>query len=184
MRTFIAIITFDDMCRENTRAAKLLERYGIQGVFFLTTANLKVLKDGIEDIAMMHEVGSHTHTHADLTVLSKEEVYYELRHSKEILRVTTNKEVISFAYPHGRFTEEVMKAVRDVGYLIARTATIKPPIKEIIVPYEVPVFISEYLLSNKSLMHNIAKFAKLRILEARLAWRTLKGSSRGGIRTA
>ena len=60
----------------------------------------------------------------------------------------------------------------------------KPPIKEIIVPYEVPVFISEYLLSNKSLMHNIAKFAKLRILEARLAWRTLKGSSRGEIRTA
>ena len=63
--------------------------------------------------------GSHSHTHAWLTLLSDEELHRELRQSKAILESRLNRPVDFFCYPYGKLDERVKEAVKKAGYLAA-----------------------------------------------------------------
>lgn len=62
------------------------------------------------------EIGSHTLTHANLDKLSDEECLIELMDSKRILEQLIAREVSSFAYPFGIYSERDVKLVKQVGY--------------------------------------------------------------------
>lgn len=47
------------------------------------------------------EVASHSHSHADFSILGKDEIRKELTHSREYLESVTSKRVLSFAMPFG-----------------------------------------------------------------------------------
>ncbi|MBI5374361.1 MAG: polysaccharide deacetylase family protein [Candidatus Schekmanbacteria bacterium] len=47
------------------------------------------------------EVASHSHSHADFSMLGKDEIKKELTHSREYLESVTSKKVLSFAMPFG-----------------------------------------------------------------------------------
>jgi peptidoglycan/xylan/chitin deacetylase (PgdA/CDA1 family) len=77
-----------------------------------------------EMAAAGHSFGSHTVTHPILSRLSAEEVFTEVRDSKERIERETGKEVTAFAYPSGRradFTDEVESILQRVGYRMALT---------------------------------------------------------------
>lgn len=75
-----------------------------------------------EDIGLLYkngvEIGSHSHTHAILPNLTKEEIEYELSHSKEILEDITKSKLSILAFPNGRTNDEVEFVSKKLGYTV------------------------------------------------------------------
>jgi len=67
------------------------------------------------------DFGSHTMTHANVTLLGEEALKKEILGSKQVLQEILGKEICGFAYPHGFYNEEAKRAVRECGYSYART---------------------------------------------------------------
>ena len=113
-------LTFDDGTIDQYGIARVLELIGVRGTFFIITGLREF--EGKQLLAqyprlilrvhnMGHEVGSHTRTHPDLTTLSNNEAAKELSDSKEFLQNVIGQEVRGFAYPWGRHSHSVRKAV-------------------------------------------------------------------------
>jgi len=73
-----------------------------------------------EDIQYLHkrgvEIGSHTHSHPMLPMLSMSDIEYELAHSKKILNDICGQNIDIVAYPNGRYNEAVIRKSFDMGY--------------------------------------------------------------------
>jgi hypothetical protein len=65
------------------------------------------------------EIGAHTVTHPDLTLLSSSAVEREVRSSRSVLQALTGQPIDAFAYPAGRHSPSVEAVVRDAGYALA-----------------------------------------------------------------
>ncbi len=110
-------LSFDDGFLSQYNYARILYRLGVPGTFFLITGlsyydgrRLIIDRHDLvrEIVDMGHEIGSHTHTHRDLTKLSTQEVEKEFRESINILRNFIDYEP-GVAYPYGAFNEGVVK---------------------------------------------------------------------------
>jgi len=124
-----AALTFDDGYMEQFRYAQLLYRMDVPGTFYLITGlreymgrklminNKELVRELID---MGHEVGSHTHTHRDLTRIGINEVEEEFRLSKGIISELTGNDDIGIAYPYGSFNEEVIR-VASKYFVYGRT---------------------------------------------------------------
>lgn len=113
-------ITFDDGYADNAEAAAVLTRYGLSGVFYVTTdfigsrtqtfwdrgAGVEsrwMTWDDVQTLARSgHEVGAHTKTHADLAKLNAEQVGLELGGSRDAIASRTGVLPRHFAIPFGR----------------------------------------------------------------------------------
>ena len=74
-----------------TLAAPILEKHGLRGTFFISTAYLNtpqfLTTEQLAELAKRgHRIGSHSHTHPVLTDLPEEEIAEEWTNSVEILR--------------------------------------------------------------------------------------------------
>ncbi|BBG65151.1 polysaccharide deacetylase [Hydrogenimonas sp.] len=78
---------------------------------YLTDYELKNMYD-----TGLLSIGSHTHTHSDLEILTKDQIYDELKRSKEILGDMLNCEVDTLCYPRGRFNDTAVECAKDLGY--------------------------------------------------------------------
>jgi hypothetical protein len=59
------------------------------------------------------EIGSHSITHRNLTLLSRNELKAEVRHSRDTLKKKLNlKKVDKFSYPYGAYTKQVVNKVQ------------------------------------------------------------------------
>lgn len=69
-------------------------------------------------------IGSHTHTHANLAILSDNDCKKELLNSKKILENILNKEIVHFAFPYGSKKDAGLREsnlVKEAGYQTAVT---------------------------------------------------------------
>lgn len=66
-------------------------------------------------LAEGHEIGWHTWSHPDLTTLSLQEAKKEMKCPWDGVK--------EFAYPYGRFNEDLMKIAQDLGYERAWSVT-------------------------------------------------------------
>jgi peptidoglycan/xylan/chitin deacetylase (PgdA/CDA1 family) len=66
-------------------------------------------------------VGSHSHTHPQLSQLSDEDLALELSLSKNLLERWTEKSVRHVAFPSGEYDDRVIRAVKGAGYESAWT---------------------------------------------------------------
>lgn len=69
-------------------------------------------------------IGSHTHTHANLAVLSDEDCISELSISKQILENTLGNKIVHFAFPYGSDKDATLREaslVEKAGYESAVT---------------------------------------------------------------
>jgi peptidoglycan/xylan/chitin deacetylase (PgdA/CDA1 family) len=62
------------------------------------------------------ELGSHTHSHHLLSLLTDEKLRFELQHSKSLLEKITGKRVESIAFPDGAYDKRVMDFCVREGY--------------------------------------------------------------------
>ncbi|AEA33064.1 polysaccharide deacetylase family protein [Hippea maritima] len=125
------LITFDDGYKDNVDAARILKKYGMKGLFFISTSligkeheNAKMMDETdlkeLVDLGMA--LGSHSHRHLKLSQLRKEEVKNEIMRSIDIL--SSYQEIEDFAYPFGNFNDDVIDVLRELkikrGYVIAQ----------------------------------------------------------------
>ncbi len=121
------VITFDDGWDNQHRyALPLLEKYGATATFYVTTEYLGhrhfLTWQQVREMAVRGmTIGSHTRTHPFLTRLSAEALRRELDGSRAALDAELGKPTRDFAYPYGNYDRRVTAAVRDAGFLSART---------------------------------------------------------------
>ncbi|HVP24256.1 MAG TPA: polysaccharide deacetylase family protein [Conexivisphaerales archaeon] len=128
-------LTFDDGFLRHYDVAKALHRCGVSATFYVPTGRtpffaenggpLSTRPDLLgEMVDMGHEIGSHTHTHRNLTLLEPTDVRYELQKSKEGLDglLGSRSRKYGLAYPFGEFNEVVVREVRR-AFVYARAGS-------------------------------------------------------------
>ncbi len=81
----------------------------------MSLGHLSVLKD------MGHEIASHSLSHPILTMLSDNELRYELQLSSEKLSELTGGDIYGFCFPNGTYNERVLGDVKKNDYIYALT---------------------------------------------------------------
>jgi len=130
-------VTIDDGYRDTyTHAYPILMRFAIPATIFLPVAFIGasscereasklpqtdfLSRDQVREMSQNGiAFGSHTLTHVSLTKLTRQEVQYQLEHSKARLETQIDKPVTGFAYPYGTFRDfnpEIKQLVAAAGY--------------------------------------------------------------------
>ncbi len=65
------------------------------------------------------EIGSHTMTHPDLTLISNKQLQYELAQSKDFLESITNNPIHTISFPFGSWNHRVWDFAQECGYTAA-----------------------------------------------------------------
>ena len=116
--------SFDDGSIFDKKIAKLLEKYGFTGTFYIPS-NCDLSPKIIKQISVNHEIGAHTETHPmDLKVLSYTDLILEIRNNRGWLRDITGQPINKFCYPRGRYNENVITALKDLCFEEARTTLV------------------------------------------------------------
>lgn len=120
------VITLDDGWKSaRTIAYPILKKYGFTAVLFLYTdlveskqTSLALNWDDVRALkeSGMFEIESHTVTHSDLNKLSNDQLQRELRESKRIIFEKVGVTTDTLAYPNGVFNDNVIKAMKNLGY--------------------------------------------------------------------
>jgi peptidoglycan/xylan/chitin deacetylase (PgdA/CDA1 family) len=125
------VITFDDGYQSvYEEALPVLEGYGMSATVFLTVGKKGGAKSGgrlpsltgrsmlsWNEIQEMQQsginFGAHTLTHPDLTRVPFDQVKAEVCDGKAVIEDALSAPVRSFAYPYGRYNDQVRKMVRE-----------------------------------------------------------------------
>jgi len=117
-------ISIDDGYSADARVAELLQKYELQGTFYVPAVNCEhaVMTAGeIRELSRQFEIGSHTYNHLSLNVLSDAQAWSEISSGKQWLEDVLGQPVISFCYPRGKFKRGTAALVERAGFLGART---------------------------------------------------------------
>lgn len=115
-------LSFDDGYVGQMRIARLLNKLNVKATFYIITGLKKfkgkplmaLKEDMVHELCEMgHEVGSHTHTHRNLRLLSKKEILYELKKSKVWLE-NLGIQVHGLAYPYGAYDNRVIAIASEI----------------------------------------------------------------------
>jgi peptidoglycan/xylan/chitin deacetylase (PgdA/CDA1 family) len=125
------ILTFDDGYRDNyDHAYPLLEKYGFVGTFFLVTAPIDqgheeyLSWDQVKEMsADGMEFEPHTYTHPDLRGQPVDYVVWQIMASKEAIEERTGKTARFFAYPSGKYDQQVVDVLRSAYFWGAVTTS-------------------------------------------------------------
>ncbi|MCD8213790.1 MAG: polysaccharide deacetylase family protein, partial [Campylobacter sp.] len=126
-------ITFDDGFEKNfTHAFEILKKYNFKATIFLVPKAVENSWDGAhtahiskmlskEQILLMQssnlvEFGAHTLHHVNLTAISLNEAKIEICDSKAAVEKITGKECEVFAYPYGKFNDEILAITMQAGF--------------------------------------------------------------------
>ena len=129
------LITFDDGHRSYRQyALHILERYQIPSVNFLIWDHMndKQWRDymTLEEVKQIANhplvtLGAHTMSHRNLSQLSTEEAWFEIKESKDKLEIFFKRPIDYFCYPEGSFSAETMQLVQRAGYRLAFRTSLK-----------------------------------------------------------
>ena len=130
------IITFDDsLGSQYTNAFPVMKEYGFTGVLYTVVGFMNktsgvaadptyLTTDQIKEMAAAGwEIGSHTETHQDLTVMTDDQLHFEIIQSRKDLEQELGVPILTFAYPGGFTNSAVDDYVHFAGYIAAMGAT-------------------------------------------------------------
>ena len=116
------VFTFDDGgVSFLTKAAPILEKYGLKGVFFISTKYVGtpgfLTKEQVKELEERgHVVGSHSHSHPqNMAVLSEREIDAEWRESCKVLKGILGHEVACASIPNGYGSKVIYQSAREAG---------------------------------------------------------------------
>lgn len=121
--------TFDDAYTSvYTDAYPILKERGFSATLFVVTGLVGkqgyVTWEQINDlVGAGWTVGCHTARHLDLRTLSAEGLDAEIAVARKVLQEKTGQSVLSFCYPSGKYSDEVVEAVKAAGYYGAVTTS-------------------------------------------------------------
>lgn len=195
--------SWDDGHELDLRLAELLARYGIYGTFYISKDYVepRLSEEEIRSLAEKQEIGAHTLTHPNLTMLPDDAALAEMRGSKEWLEALLGKPVPMFCYPAGHHDARVADLAREAGFIGARTTV--PGVTELpanpfllattlqVYPFPLRKLDSSRYYWGKLLQPLFERYASLRVLGvplfAMITWRRAslaafeKALARGGV---
>lgn len=123
------VITFDDGYEDNyTNAYPILKKYGYTATVFAVTSYISskgyMSWDQLQELEDNGwQIEGHTINHPYLVKdkLSTASLKRELREAKDILEKRFGRSVRFFAYPYGDYNANVVREVKEAGYLMAFT---------------------------------------------------------------
>ncbi|MEU8378373.1 polysaccharide deacetylase family protein [Streptosporangium sp. NPDC048865] len=123
VRTVVAL-TFDDGDSSHPAVARMLERRGMRGTFYINTETVggeqKLTRRELAGIAKKgHEIGGHTLTHVRLTELMRDEQEGQICDDRRTL-VAWGYRPTTLAYPFGAVDSDAKAVARKCGYDAAR----------------------------------------------------------------
>jgi len=78
--------------------------------------------DNLKDLIIKgHEIGCHSFSHPMLDDCDKTDLKREIVSSKKLLESKLEADVISFSYPNGNYSKDVLNMVENAGYKVAVT---------------------------------------------------------------
>jgi peptidoglycan/xylan/chitin deacetylase (PgdA/CDA1 family) len=118
------VISFDDGYLDNyENAYPILQEYGMKGTFFVITQFIDEGREGYmtwENLEEMSQAGmrieSHSKTHPDLSAAERDYVIYEVLGSQETIAAHIGYTPRYFCYPSGRYNEETMTVLQELGF--------------------------------------------------------------------
>lgn len=131
--------SYDDGQTQDGRLIEILDRYNMKCTFNINSGHaLKsepryyhdhtpevranfYLWDEVPQIYRGHEVAAHALGHANLEELDRAECRAEMLGDLENIEVMTGKKPVGMAYPYGRFNDETVDVLRELGYRYGRT---------------------------------------------------------------
>ncbi len=112
-----------------------MKQYGFTGVLYTVVGyinkpsgldadpNYLTIEQIKEMAAAGWEIGSHTETHQDLTVMTDDQLHYEIVQSRKDLQQELGVPILTFAYPFGDANSAATDYVHFAGYIAAMGAT-------------------------------------------------------------
>ena len=121
------IITFDDGRKSNVDLIDIFDSMSIKATIYVCANNYK--QDGFplfddDDFKKANsafDLQAHTVSHPNLTAISEEEAHSEISQSKVLLAEKLQKDISSFAYPYGLYSNREVALVKAAGYESAVT---------------------------------------------------------------
>jgi peptidoglycan/xylan/chitin deacetylase (PgdA/CDA1 family) len=112
------ILTNDDGDPSARRFARILERYGLVGTYFVN--NVSPLTRGqIRSLAQRGSVEAHTVSHVALSGLDYEDQVAEIAENRAYLEEITGEPVRFLAWPYGDVNESAIDAAESAGIVVA-----------------------------------------------------------------
>jgi peptidoglycan/xylan/chitin deacetylase (PgdA/CDA1 family) len=130
------MLTFDDgSLGQYAIGAKVLEKYGFRGVFFIMTIAMNktdyISSSQLREMAENgHVIGSHTWDHKNVLKYEPADWPVQLKGSVASLEKATGKPVRYFAYPYGSWNSNAITYLKQYGFRAAFTLGVKPSEKE------------------------------------------------------
>lgn len=161
----IVTTSWDDGAIQDFRIARLLEHRAIGGTFYVPISGpFSPLALGPSDLrrlaAQGFEIGAHAYSHLDLSRCGAKELIYEVSACKTALQDLLGEEVRMFAYPRGRYGRRAVHAVREAGYVGARTTRMFADSLGFD-PYRMPTTLQAFPHSGGDYLRNLARQADL-----------------------
>ena len=133
----LVALTFDDGWADNhDTLLPMLSAFGIPATIYVTTGlmgrpnpwlapesgvRMMTAEEVVACSRAGMEIGAHTLTHPDLSLVGVDGCRREVTGSRDILRELTDTDVGSFAYPYFHLGPEAVAAVREAGFASAVT---------------------------------------------------------------
>ena len=118
--------SWDDGAPSDLKLAELLMKYSVSAIFYIPIKNsfgAKTLSASeIYNLSKHFEIGGHTYNHVKLTTIDKSLAKKEIEDGKHALEDIIQTSVKSFCYPCGLYNNNIVKLVKDVGFLKSRSA--------------------------------------------------------------
>lgn len=127
-----AVITFDDGYRDFlTGALPVLRKHNIPALLFIhTNRSSDELRNTLplltwEDVLQISknniEIGSHSHSHPNVKLLSVEELNLDTELAENEIQRNIGVKPKTYAYPGGKFNDSVIELLKKRGYRMAFT---------------------------------------------------------------
>jgi peptidoglycan/xylan/chitin deacetylase (PgdA/CDA1 family) len=112
------ILTDDDGDPSAMKFARILERYGLVGNYFVNNVSL-LTRPQIRWLAQRGSVEAHTVSHVALSGLDYEDQVAEIADNRAYLEEVTGKPVRFLAWPYGDVNESAIEAAEAAGIVLA-----------------------------------------------------------------
>jgi len=112
------VLTNDDGDPSTRKFAKILDRYGLVGTYFVNNVS-PLTRRQIRSLAQRGSVEAHTVSHVALSGLDYEDQVAEIAENRAYLEEITGQPVRFLAWPYGDVNERAIEAAAAAGIVVA-----------------------------------------------------------------